>query len=346
VGRAPAFWTDNTTRLIRDYFVAVSLSDFDQGRQDAVGRFLRRAGIRLEHANGNRWCVTAGGRVLAADPLQAWHQFQALPAAERLPGAVQVEDMGPVDTARTAASPPPGGLILKVYYRAFMHDVAGDLRYVTGWDLWHDEKGTNPEAYPGIRLDLNVTRQAQPDHLWLSREECQALMPPAPRRGDTVAIPRSIEDRLFRWHLNPLQVYGEANPLSAEQVRAGALKLTVTTVRPERVRLWLEGFARLGQEITPEIRTSRKAWLKGWGYEPRVLGQLEYDPRTRTFGRFDVIALGEHFGRLGALESAARCGCQPLGISFELVRGDQPADRVAPGRTPSSRQYFSQAPRP
>jgi hypothetical protein len=50
--------------------------------------------------------------------------------------------------------------------------------------------------------------------------------------------------------------------------------------------------------------------------------------------------MGDQFGRLGIADSATRIGLQPLGISFELVSGDRPADRIAPGRTPTAKDYF------
>jgi hypothetical protein len=292
-------------------------------------------------AGGSRWCVTAGGKLLGNDALAALRQFQALPESERAPGAVQVEELGKVDTQRAAPGPPLGGLILKVYYRAFMRESDRDFRYVTARDLWHDERGAKSEAWPGMPFDKNTTRQAQPDHMWLTEAEWRSLMPAAPQQGDTFPVPAAIADRFFRWHLNPLNVYGESSPLVPGAVRAGALNLTVTTVRPNRVRLWLEGFARLGKEATAEARDTGKACMDQWGYEPRVIGHLEYDPRRRKFTRFDVVALGDHFGRLGICDGAARPGCQPLGISFELVEGDQPADRIAPGRTPPARSYFA-----
>ena len=40
-------------------------------------------------------------------------------------------------------------------------------------------------------------------------------------------------------------------------------------------------------------------------YEPRLLGSLEYDPRKQALTRFDVVALGDHFGRLGICDRAA-----------------------------------------
>jgi len=56
------------------------------------------------------------------------------------------------------------------------------------------------------------------------------------RPGDPVALPTGLAERLVRWHLNPLTVYGETNPLEPKEVRAAELKLTVEDVTPKKVR--------------------------------------------------------------------------------------------------------------
>lgn len=350
VGRAPAFWTEANTRLIREYFVAVSVSNLDQARQDAIGQFLRDAGIELPGAGGSQYCVTADGKVLMANTrsalnfsvkkaLAAWN---ALPAAARAPGAVQVGAMDAPDAKKAPPVPPEGGIILKVYSRAFMRDSRGNLRYVTGRDLFDAGKRESYEAaierqYPGY----SAVSQAQPDHLWLTQAEWKSLLPTAPRLGDSIPMPRAIADRFLRWHLNPLQLYGETSPLPADAVRAGELKLTTEAVSETSVRLRLDGFARLGKEPPAEVAAGKAACFDRWGYEPRVLGYVEYDPRQGVITRFDIVALGDHFGRLGIAASPSRIGLQPIGISFELVRGDTPAERVPPGRAVMTRSYFT-----
>jgi hypothetical protein len=179
--------------------------------------------------------------------------------------------------------------------------------------------------------------------MWLTRSEWQSLVPARPRKGEQFSMPAAIADRLCRWHLNPLFVYGEANPLAKSEVRAAKLTLTVAEVSAEAVQLRLDGSARLGKEARAVMKTGQKACLDQWGFEPRVLGFLEYDRRKQVFTRFDIVALGDHFGRLGICDSASRPGCQPLGIAFELVTSDAPAERVPPGRTVPARKYFEAA---
>jgi hypothetical protein len=116
--------------------------------------------------------------------------------------------------------------------------------------------------------------------------------------------------------------------------------LTVDAVTASLVRLRLDGFAKLGKEPPAAVAQGKCACIDQWGYEPRVLGFIDYDTVKKVITRFDAVALGNHFGRLGIADSATRLGLEPLGISFALVTGNAPADRIAPGRTPTAKDYF------
>ena len=328
----------------------VAVSNVDQSRNDAVGRFFKQAGMQLPGAGGSQWCVTASGKVLQSNNhhglgfnvKSALEKWNALPAAERAPGAAQIGDAGEIDAQRALLAPPPGGLVLKIYYRAFMGD-GERLRYVTGKDLWHDELGQKTEEAFDLQYpNMLTTPQAQPDHMWLTEAEWKSLLPAAPRQGDRFAVPERVSDRLVRWHLNPLSVYGETNALDARSVRASELTFTVLEVTAASVRLRLDGFARLGEEPPPEVAAGRRASIDRWGYEPRLLGYLEFDPAKRVITRLDIVALGDHFGRLGISDSAARVGVQPLGITFELVSNPSPAERIPPGRARTAKEYFGE----
>ena len=352
MGRAPAFWTEENTKLMQENFVAVSLSVLEYDRTDAVGQFLRDSGLKLSRLEGGLWCVTPGGKILESnlvikegkesfkpefDLKGAMEKWQALPDAERAPGAVKVGAMDAVDSQRALLTPPPGTLILKLHYRAFMRE-GNKLRYLTDDDLWLDERGVKTEAKFNRRI---TTPQAHPDHMWLSEAEWKALMPANPRVGDKFPMPAEIADRLVRRHLNPRSVYdGHSDGLDRASVRAAELNLVVEAVSADRVRLRLDGHAKLGNEAPPDVVAGKLASMSQWGYEPTLLGYLEYDPKKQVFTRFEVVALGDQFGRVGLTIGAARPGCQPLGVTFQLVTGDKPADRVPPGSASTARPYF------
>jgi hypothetical protein len=333
--------------LIIENFVPLSVHGADQSRKDAVGQFYRDAGLKLDKVEAIQCCLTAGGKVLEATHLgidlkNTLEKWKALPDSERAPGAVKVPSRGKVDSKYIGITPPAGGLILKVHTRVFMRNVEGKLRYVNGADLWFDEKGKDTlEA--DYRKGRTAAHEAQPNHMWLTEAEWKSLMPVNPKKADEIPVPAGIADRILRWHLNPLRFYGRygLDALDRKDVRAGQLTLTVDAVAPRVVRLRLDGFGRLGKVPPVAVAEGKIASLDQWGYEPRVLGFLEYDPQQRVFTRFDIVALGEHFGRLGnGRRAPSRIGLQPLGIAFELVKGDQPADRIPPGRPSHSRTYF------
>ncbi|HEX7902054.1 MAG TPA: hypothetical protein VF950_30115 [Planctomycetota bacterium] len=346
MGRAPAFWTPETVTLIRDRFVAVTVATTDSLREDAVGEFCRDAGMDMFKWEVRQYCVTADGRMLeegglGIDPRKALERWKVLPEAQRAPGAIRVGDAGPLDPRYAAPQPPANGWILKTYGRPFMRADDGTLRYITGKDLWFDKEGKTKTGANGPEAE--TVSQAQPDHVWLTEAEGTSLMPVDPRKDDRFPMPAALADRFLRFHLNPLRIYGRyaSDALDRKEVRGGELAFTVESVAPGSVRLRLDGFAKFGRTPPADVVQGTVACLDQWGYDARVLGYLEYSPASRVLTRFDVVTLGDYFGRLGLGGGAAsRVGLQPIGFAFELIKGDRPADRLAPGRVRTSAGYF------
>ena len=99
-------WTEAMAKIINEQFVAVAVSGHvAMSRQDAEGEFLRKTGIKLAGAGGNMECLTASGNRLGSfyaaggtehnrrDFQGILKKSQALPAAERQPGAIQVDEL-------------------------------------------------------------------------------------------------------------------------------------------------------------------------------------------------------------------------------------------------------------
>jgi hypothetical protein len=348
VGRAPAFWTPENVARVRDRFIAVTVATTESLRQDAIGQFCRDAGMDMFKWEVRQYCVTADGRRLEEGGLEidlrkALDRWEALPEAGRAPGAVAVGDAGPPDPRYALPRPPAGGSILRSHGRVFMRAAGGALRYVLGNDLWFDPEGRQTGETGPRSGESGSIRQAQPDHVWLTEAEAKSLMALDPRKGDRVPLPAALADRLLRFHLNPLRIYGRQGSdwLDRKDVRAGDLALTVEAVAAGSVRLRLDGVARFGQAPPEDVAQGAFACLDRWGYDARVLGYVEYDSAARVLTRFDVVALGDFFGRLGLGPGAAsRVGLQPMGFAFELIKGERPADRLPPGRVRTSADYF------
>jgi hypothetical protein len=357
--------------LIKDKFVAVALDGriantrtardgtvtkiFD----DSETNFLRDHKVRLaQSAQGSVDTITASGRhleypelhpakgVFKASLERALKVWEALPAPERAPGAVQVPDRGPIDPKRiVAVAPPPGALIVRVHNRQLGREASGELRYTVPEDYIAALRDPKLGFVGDARGAVDYYRQPSDDMMWITQSEWQALMPANPRKGQPVPIPATLRERIFKYHLDPARGLGEGNTFTGqESKREGQLKLTVDDVGTGEVRLRLEGYAKLHDPLRAlegyQSESARKfsqfnvgsPFGHGITFQARLLGYLVYDPAKMAFTRFDVVALGDLRGRpTGENVCGERLGAEnPLAIAFELVTDPKPADYLRP----------------
>ena len=351
-GRALAFSDAEIIRLAREDYIAVAADDwYQRRRQDAEGRFfvgVANQGPRKGEGGDTRqgiYCLTANGKLLAyknvgqnpsamRDLLQeGLREWRKLPESERRPGAVNVPEHGPADSAYFR-SPPAGGLILNVYARALAPAGTSSPRPQDPHAIV-----TSTSATPG-KFALGFTDavckvgrgdEASRDHLWLTEAEWKSLLPLKPQQGDKFPIPSRIAERILRFHLVD-NTRGEPPMWRREHIRTNQLTLHVEAVTAQEVRLRVEGVVLLA------IRADTAQ--ADHGYDASLLGYLTYDPSRRTIRRFDMVSVGDHWGVGAHTRRDARQGRTPLGIAFELAKGDSPADRVAPQAARELREYF------
>ncbi len=309
-----------------DYIPVAADDWYQRRREDAEGAFFRRVADQSPHKGEGGstrqgiYCLTADGTLLRyrnagkapdvmrrvlRDGLAAWRE---LPESRRRPGGMVLEDLGRPDD-RYARTPPPGGAIVKVFTRAL------------------------ERAHGGALLDAACETgdgdEAARDHLWLTRDEIEAMVPADPRPGQSSPVPPPVVERIARFHLVD-NTRGEPPSWRREQVRSAAMTLTVEGVTPREVRLRLDGAALLS--------TAADADRAGRGYDLRLLGHLSFSREADSLTQFDVVALGEHWGE-ASFTRGARPGRTPLGVAFELAR-DTPADRVPPQGAREWRDYL------
>ncbi len=316
-GRALAFADAAIRKMANDEFVPVAGDDwYQRRRQDDEGKFFRSIadqGPRKGEGGSTRqgiYIFTAAGKLLAyrnhRDPdvmrsvlKQGLAEFRKLPADQRRPGAVKIADAQNVDAAYHR-EPPKGGLIVNVFTRI--------LDKTDGGEYCH---GTC--KFPG-------GDKAARDHLWLTAEEWPRLIPDAPTKGQAVSPTAPLVWRMARFHLVD-NTRGEPPHWALDDLRKLDLKMMVAEANDSGVTLRLEGSLLLSTTADPA--TAER------GYDATILGYIRYDKAKKQIDRFDVVALGEHWGQ-GRYTRGARPGRTPLGVAFELARGDAPADRVPP----------------
>ena len=326
-GRALAFADATLIRFARESFIPVAGDDwYERRRDDDEGQFFRQVadqGPRKGEGGSTRqgiYIFSAGGKLLAyrnhQDPavvLKLLHQgldeFRNLPADQRVPGAVRVDEPTRVDPTY-AREPPKGGLVVNVFTRILDRSGAADFC-----------RGTCPVA--------GGDKSAR-DRLWLTADDCKALIPDSARVGDELPVAPRLVYRIARFHLVD-NTRGEPPFWDRDAVRRHDMKLRVTTVNGDGIALQLTG-AILVATAADLDRADR-------GFDARLTGYLHYDSRKKRIDRFDLVAVGDHWGE-GRYNPNARPGKTPLGVAFELAQGDLPADRVPPQGARTLSEYM------
>jgi hypothetical protein len=299
----------------KDYIPVTGDDWYQRRRDDAEGRFFRKVadqGRRVTDDSTRQgiYCFTASGKLLAFKNAQdaevmkdtlrrALAAWKRLPQDETAPGAVKVEDLPRTDS-RYTRTPPDGGLIVTVHTRILDEDSRGRL-----------EHGTC-ETPGGDR--------AARDHLWLTQREWQSLIPAQPKTGEVRAMPAGIARRIARSHLVD-NTRGEPPFWTAEQVRELRMEMTVLEATDKVIRMSVQGKVLLATDA--EVKRAER------GFAATLVGEIRYDRANEAIDRFDLVAVGDHWGK-GPFTGGARPGRKPLGVAFELSRGDKPGDRVPP----------------
>ena len=278
----------------------------NQGPRKGVGGTTRQ-GIYTLTADGDLLEFKNAGQDAQATQEQlerALKKWKALPPARTKPGAVTVAEHGKLD-ARYSRMPPPNGLIVKVFGRIL--DIKDD-------------------AYCRGTCTGSVGMKASRDFLWLTENDVKALAPPKSEIGFQYAVAPSVARRIARFHLVD-NTQGEPTFWKQSEVRKLELTLTVTATTADTITVRFDGATLLTND-------------KDRGYDAKLGGSLRYSLKTKTFDRFDVAVVGDHWGDDSVTSSGSRPGKMPFGIAFCLADPKLPSDRVPPQAARDWNAYF------
>jgi hypothetical protein len=309
-----AFADPEIIKMCTEQFVSVTGDDwYQRRRKDAEGKFFMalstgfgkegdgsRQGVYIFAADGTPLGyknATQSAQVTKELMIECLVKFKKLPPNKRQPGAIKVEDQGPLDP-QYARVPPAGGLVLSVNTR-----------------ILEQKNGTFRK---GACQALGGDHSAR-DHMWIQAEEVKDLVPEKREVGFKFPVPEAIAERLARFHLID-NTRGEPPTWSREQVRSRRMELTVVSVTADFIDLSLDGDAVMATDADLS-----KANI---GYEVRLGGRMRYSLKKNAFEKFEIVALGQHWGDHAHMQPA-RPGKTHLGVSIEIA-GNKPGDKVPP----------------
>ena len=191
------------------------------------------------------------------------------------------------DANRPKLAPPRGGLCLISYDKVLLRKGEGEYCCPRSSDQLKNLRNHIPWQ-PGAQLDA----------LWLTKAECESLMPKNPEEGHTVPVPSRLVKRIGLFGLTVRSAWQEFYHWQPDSMHRGELKLTVTSVSPDAVEMRLHGSYLLS--------AIKKNWRpEGSGkpgrdvedrYDARLEGKLVYDPAKKRFTRWDMVVLGDYVG--------------------------------------------------
>ncbi len=286
--------------------------------------------------------VAAGGKHLGHFPsVKVLEAFRKLPEADRKPNGGVIADLMAGESV--IPEPPKNGLVLKVHTRALARDEVGNYRKVTVDDY--------PLKKGNIKSFQEHSHYFGPntDYMWITEAEWRNLMAGPFVKSEKREVSKAIVERLAIFHLMPRRLTSEGASWGKSQLRSARLTLIVDDVSESSVRFRAIGFAHLGSSFDATKATSPNGPL-AFGYEAPLHGIVEFDRKKNAITRFDLVALGDVWGRWGDAngksQTVERPGRTPVPIAFELATGATPTERIAPGGNGSyvsKTGYFSMA---
>lgn len=277
---------------------------------DAASRFYKR--IATQHVRGLRtsqgtYMVTPSGILL--DTVHTVNESQLAQFLEN--GLAQYKKLskrerlgsGAPASGKSTSMYPENGLVLKVDLRKFY------------------------ARQPVGRAAIGVVERNQ-DFAWYSREEARRFLPTKPEKGAEHDVPRSLVERLARYHFTDT-VRAFADPYPAGCVKEARLRASVLDINEGVVNLRFDGKIRSEQDDTPRFGTqSQRGRLPRRAdrrFQTDLLGYATFELKEQRFSKFELVALGVQQG--GGERSST--DPVPIGVALTLAE-DTPMQRVTP----------------
>jgi len=152
------------------------------------------------------------------------------------------------------------------------------------------------------------------DFAWFRKDEVASMLPDKFEKKTEWTLPDALVRRLCRLHLVD-NVRGQTQGFNNDAVKAASIQCKVDKIKKGVVYFEMEG------EV--ELDDGRR------GLKAKILGEGEYVVKDQKFGKFELVVVGERWGRTQFNAREDDTGRAPIGYCLQIA-GDKPVDKVAP----------------
>lgn len=157
------------------------------------------------------------------------------------------------------------------------------------------------------------------DRIWFSRDELAWFLPPPTSEikvGDRYSIQTPAIQRITRFNIVDT-VRGQTSFYKRQEVQASKIEGWVTAVNDRQIEIRFRG------ETHAESAESRDRDLPH-GIKTEILGHARFDRDQEVFEKFELVALGERWGRTVFNGRHAELEKSPIGFVIRLTTPNAP----------------------
>jgi len=153
------------------------------------------------------------------------------------------------------------------------------------------------------------------DYAWFRRDEALQWIPQSISTGSSFEVPRSLVERLVRFHMIDNVRCHMAKTFRKDDVQKARITGKVVEVKGGIASIRYEGESRSERRDTQV------------GYECKILGRALFNAASGRFQAFELIAVGKRWGIMETRDSAE---ATPMGFVFIIPPGNDARDHAPP----------------
>lgn len=147
------------------------------------------------------------------------------------------------------------------------------------------------------------------DAAWFSSDEAQKIIPLNKPVGHQFELPEFFTKRIAQFSLVDA-VKGQTSPFKAEEIKGSRISGTIVSTDQAQVTIQITG-ATSGVHRTRGVKTN-------------LLGKATFDREKKRFLNFEIVCIGERWGRTPFNDRRKQLESSPIGYVFQMAQPDQP----------------------